>query len=284
MGLSCIFTDNAAQFNRPNFPGYKQVQFFSQEIELQKGIIKDIQNVRVSEFPKRVTRDFPVSLIPLSIESITNNILSYYQKFDDIFIILISSELHPLYGTVSEVVKKLRGRASIHLIDSRSLAIGQGQIVQLAAELINRNENGVVIEEKLRSAIPHTYTLLCTPNFSYLQKSGFIDIGQSISGDLLGFLPIFTLEEGRLNPVEKVKNHRNVIDYFIEFIDEFDKLENISFIQPNALNHNETRLIRQHVDEFHPDAHYSEHTINPHLASLIGPQGMGIVIAEKSSS
>ncbi len=222
-------------------------------------------------------------ILPSS-EAITNKVLASYQKFDDIFIILISAELHPLYGITSEVVKQLRGRAAIHLIDSRSLAIGEGQIVQLAAELIHRGEKGMIIEEKLRSIIPHTYTLLCTPNFSYLQKSGFIDKGQSISGEMLGFVPIFTLEEGRLNPVEKVKNHRNVIDYFIEFIDEFDKLENISFIQPHAVNQSETRLIRQHVDEFHKDSQYSEHTINPYLASLIGPQGMGIVITEKISA
>jgi len=281
MGTSCVLTDNAAQFNRPNFPGYKYVHFFPEEIELQEGITKDIQEIKVSDFPKRVSRGYPAQLIPLGAETITNKILSLYQKYDEIFIILISAALHPLYGLTTDVVKKLRGRGAIHLIDSLTLGIGEGYIVQLASELINRNENSALIEEKLRSTIPHTYTLLCTPNFSYLQKSGFIDKGQSISGELLGFLPIFSLEEGNLNPVEKVKNHRNVVDYFIEFIDEFDKLENIALIQPSAVNYNETRLIRQHVDEFHPDTYYSEHTINPYLASLIGPQGMGIVITEE---
>lgn len=284
MGSSCVITDNSAQFNRPNFPGFKHVQFFYEEIELQKGLLSGIDRVRVSEFPKRVSKNFPVRLILPDAEYISNQIQANYQKYDDIFIILISSQLHPTYSIVAETIKKLRGRADIHLIDSLSLAIGEGQIVQLAAELISRNEKGAIIEEKLRSAIPHTYTLLCTPNFSYLQKSGFIDKGQSISGEMLGFLPIFTLEEGKLNPVEKVKNPRNVIDYFIEFIDEFDQLDNISFIQPSAVNHNENRLIRQHVDEFCPDTNYSEHTINPYLASLIGPQGMGIVISEKIKS
>lgn len=281
MGSSCVLTDNAAQFNRPNFTGYRHIQLIPEEIELQEGIKKDIQEIRISEFPKRVTIGYPARLIPPGADAITDKILSIYQKYDDIFIILISAALHPLYGIAADVVKRLRGRAAIHLIDSLSLAIGEGRIVQLAAEMINRNESGLVIEEKLRSVIPHTYTLLCTPNFSYLQRSGFIDRGQSISGDLLGFLPIFSLEEGKLNPVEKVKNHRNVVDYFIEFIDEFDALENIAVIQPYGINHNETRLIRQHVDEFHPDTHYSEHTINPYLASLIGPQGMGIVITEE---
>lgn len=281
MGSSCILTDNAAQFNRPNFPGYKQVQFLSENIELQKGIITDIQNIRVSEFPKRVSPAFPVQLIPQTSKTIAEQIQSLQKQFEQIYIILISDKLHPTFSVTADLVKKLRGRLDIHLIDSRSLAIGEGRIVQLAAELINRGENSIVIEEKLRAAIPHTYTLLCTPNFTYLHKSGFIDRGQSLSSEMLGFLPIFTLEEGSLNPVEKVKNSKNAIDYFIEFIDEFEQLENISFIQPFNSSNAETRLIRQHVDEFYPDTNYSEHTINPYLASLIGPQGMGIVISEK---
>lgn len=280
MGSSCIITDNAAQFSRPNFPGYKYLVFFEENIELEIGVISNIQNVRVSDFPKRVSREFPVRLFPPTSESIEKIILSHYQSFDDIFIILISRELHPNFNITEEIVKNLHGRADIHLIDSRSLAIGEGQIIQLAAELIMKEKKGAEIEEKLRKAIPHTYTLLCTPNLSYLHKSGFIDIGQAISGEMLSFLPIFNLEEGRLIPVEKVKSIRNVVDYFIEFIDEFEDLQNISIIQPAPLGHNESRLIRQHVDEFYPQANYSEHTINPYLASLIGPQGMGIVIKE----
>jgi DegV family protein with EDD domain len=281
MGLSCVLTDNAAQFNRPNFPGCKHVHVFHEEIQLQNGIQKDVREIRVSEFPKRVSQDRQAQLILLDADAITKKILALSQVYDEIFIILISSALHPLFTVTSSVVKKLRGPSTIHLIDSLSLAIGEGRLVQLAAELINQNKNSVTIEEKLRSVIPHTYTLLCTPNFSYLQKSGFIDRGQSISGEILGFLPIFSLEEGKLNPVEKVKNYRSVVDYFIEFIDEFEKLDNIAVLQPCGGNLNETRLIRQHVDEFHPDVLYTEHTINPYLASLIGPQGMGIAITEK---
>ena len=35
---------------------------------------------------------------------------------------------------------------------------------------------------------------------------------------MLGFLPIFTLEDGKLNPVEKVKNIRSGFDYFIDIL------------------------------------------------------------------
>jgi len=284
MGHNLILTDNAAQFTRPNFPGCKSIRILDEEIEYLSNSFNSIRNVRVADFPKHINKTNPMRLVLPSAEYITNQILSTYQTFDDIFIILTSRNLHPTYDLFEEIIKKFHGKAEIHLLDSQSIAIGEGQIVQIAAELIENKLNGAYIEERLREAIPHVYTLMCTPNFSYLNKSGFIDLGQAVSGEVLGFLPIFTLEDGKLNPVEKVKNIRSVFDYFIEFIEEFEDISNISFIQPSSPTHNESKLIRQHVEEFFPKTQYSEHTINPYLASLIGPQGMGIVITESFSS
>lgn len=280
MKHSCILTDNAAQFTWPNFPGHKHVKIFNASLELQKNSIIELKNIKVGDFPKHVNSAYPIRLIPPLKESVTEQVLALNSIYDDVFVILVSKDLYPSYEKFDDTLKKIHGKADIHLLDSESIAIGEGQIIQMAANMIEDNVSPGIIEENLREAIPHIYTLLCTPNFSYLHKSGFLDIGQSVSGEYLGFLPIFTLEDGALHPVEKVKNIRNVIDYFCEFIDEFDNLENVSFIQPYISGHNESKMIRQHVEEFYPNTSYSEHTINPFLASLIGPQGMGIVITE----
>lgn len=280
MGHTCILTDNAAQFTRPNFPGYKYINFFKSSLELQKGSIVDLQDVKVGDFPTHINSDFPIRLIPPSKDALAEQVIALNSLYDDVFIILVSKDLSTNYEIFEDTVKKFHGKADIHLLDSESIAIGEGQIIQMAANMIDKNIRAAIIEETLREAIPHIYTLLCTPNFSYLHKSGFVDIGQAVSGEYLGFLPIFTLEDGQLHSIEKVKNIRSVIDYFVEFIDEFDSVDNVSFIQPSITGHNESKMIRQHVEEFYPQTSYSEHTINPYLASLIGPQGLGIVITE----
>lgn len=280
MGKTLILTDNAAQFTRPIFPGCKKVQFINSRIEMQENVFIDLTETKVNEFPKHINKAYPTRLVPFSAETVTEQIMSSYQVYDDIFVLLVSKELYAGYGIVENVVKNLHGKAEIHLLDTQSIAIGEGQIVQMAAEMSEKNIDAAVIDERLREAVPHIYTLLCAPNFSYLYQSGFLDIGQAVSGEYLSFFPIFTLEDGYFNPVEKVKNIRSVIDYFMEFIDEFEQISNISFIQPSPIGHHESRMIRQHVDEFYPNTQYSEHTLNPFLASLIGPQGLGIVITE----
>lgn len=280
MGHTCILTDNAAQFTRLNFPGNKYIKCFKSSLEFKKGSIVDLQGVKVCDFPTHINSEYPIRLILPTKDAVAEQIIALNSIYDDVFIILVSKDLSTSFEIFEDTVKKFHGKADIHLLDSESIAIGEGQIIQMAANMIEKNISAAIVEETLREAIPHIYTLLCTPNFSYLHKSGFLDIGQAVSGEYLGFLPIFTLEDGQLHPVEKVKNIRSVIDYFVEFIDEFDNIDNVSFIQPADTGHNESKMIRQHVEEFYPQTSYSEHTINPYLASLIGPQGMGIVITE----
>jgi DegV family protein with EDD domain len=280
MGRTCILTDNAAQFTRPNFPGSRNINFINSQVELQKGVTLDLKDTRITDFPEHINKANPVRLIAPSPDAVAEQIMSHYQVYDDIFITLASKDLFKGFEIVENVVKKLHGKADIHLLDSQSIAIGEGQIIQIAAEMIEQGIGSSVIDERLREVVPHVYTLFCASNFSYLNKSGFIDIGQAVSGQALSFMPIFTLEEGHLHPVEKLRSIRSVIDYFIEFIDEFDKIANISFIQPSPIGLNESKLIRQHIDEFYPGTSYSEHTINPFLASMIGPQATGIVITE----
>mgnify|MGYP001140074014 CR=1 FL=1 len=284
MSLSRILTDDAAQFTKLNFPGSKNLIFLHSSIDKGSHQPERLDTLRPVDLPGRVAFNQPPSLVPLSFESLEEQILSLYQSVDDLFIILVSKELYPYYSMTESIISKLHGRATIHLLDSQSIAIGEGQIVQKAAELINQGVPGNLIEEQLREMVYHVYTLLSTPNLSYLHKAGFIDSGQASVGEMLGFYPIFALEDGKLNPLDKIKNFRGIVDYFIEFISEFEKLENISIIQPVNPNHNDTKLIHQHVQEFYPGTQYSEHMIHPFLASLIGPQGMGIVITEKFST
>lgn len=282
-GSSCIITDNAAQFTRPAITENPDFHVINHRIVVANHEATEIQKIQLSDLPKWVASSTPLTFLPPDQRQITDLLHSVYQSYNDIFLILLSRALHPGYDLTESIVSNLHGKAAIHLIDSQTVGVGEGQLVQLAAELIGKQVPAPTIEEKLRKTIPHIYTLLCTPNLSYLNNSRFIDIGQSTVGEMSSLLPIFSLEDGKLNPLDKVKNIHNVIDYFIEFIDEFDNLGSISFIQPAPPAFIESKLIRQKVEETYPHAVYSERTINPFLASLIGPRGHGIVISESIS-
>ncbi len=97
-------------------------------------------------------------------------------------------------------------------------------------------------------------------------------------------MPIFTLEEGQISAVEKVRNARSLVDFMQEFICEFDELQHIAFIQSVPPLSHEARLMREHAQTCFPQTPFSEHTINLPLATLVGPRSVGLVVVGKTST
>jgi fatty acid-binding protein DegV len=97
---------------------------------------------------------------------------------------------------------------------------------------------------------------------------------------MLGLMPIFTLEEGALTAVEKVRNTRGLADFMQEFITEFEELRHLAFIQGFPPLTNEAKLMRDYAQDCFPKTPFSEHPINLPLAALIGPRSVGLVAVE----
>jgi fatty acid-binding protein DegV len=111
-----------------------------------------------------------------------------------------------------------------------------------------------------------------------------VDIAQAVAIEVLSLFPIFSIEEGHMTPIEKTRNYRQTIDFFREFMDEFDNLQHIAFIQPAAPSHADNRLMREHVMENFSDTPFTEHTVNLAVSALFGPRSMGLIIIEKENA
>ncbi len=280
MASTCIITDSSVQFAQPNFLGSNKIHIINHQIEVGGKVYERLHELKINSFPRQVSPDFQPKIITPSYESLYETISGLLPQYDDLFFIVLSKEVNPLFERISSVASRLHGRAKIHCIDSQNFSIGLGMIVQTASELAVKGVPGDDIEQFLRKLTPHVYTLLCTPNLSYLHWSGSIDYAQSVVGEMISLLSIFTLEEGKLNPLEKVKNVKGAIDFFVEFFDEFDNVKHLSVLQPAPPSINEMRVLHQHIDEVGSTATFSEYPINTFLASMIGPKGFGLVLME----
>jgi fatty acid-binding protein DegV len=94
-------------------------------------------------------------------------------------------------------------------------------------------------------------------------------------------MPIFTLEEGEISAVEKVRNTRSLVDFMQEFICEFENLQHIAFVQGIPPLSHEARLMREHAQSCFPQTPFSEHSLNLPLATQIGPRSVALVVVEK---
>jgi len=282
MGSICIVTDNTAQFTQPSYSGRNIITIVPLEIRLS-GSAQDTNVFKAGNLPFSADDALHPELISPTPEEFKQLFISLSQRFDQIFGLFLSSSLNDCYEHARQAVTSLHGNNTISLIDSQTTSIGLGFLVQAAAEALAHGMSLVEVEHLIRSLVPHIYSAFCTPSLSYLFYAGFLDQAQAIVGEMMGMLPIFSLEEGKLTPMEKVRNRRHTIDFYQEFMDEFDHLQHIALLQSASPNVQEARLLREHVQMEFPKISFTEHTINLPLATLLGPSASGLFLLEAAN-
>ena len=272
MSNVCILTDSTAQFTQPNFPGRDRVYIIP--LELQIGARPADRGLQ------RSSESAQSRLIPPSPQEFIRfyNLLSH--EYDSILVLTLSSLINPTMNNALAACRQYSNHATVEVVDSQTTAAGLGLLVQTAASAVSGGASLAEVERLVRVSVPHIYILFCIPDLMYLAYSGHMDRAQAMVGEIMGMLPIFTLEEGRLAPMEKVRTPRHLFDALQDFMGEFESPDHIALV--HGANHNTLRIrpLRLYIQETFPETPFSEHPIQPHLAALFGPQSTGLVIAE----
>ncbi len=267
MARVCILTDSTAQFTRPDFPGQDRVYL----------VPFRLQNAAQEETPAPRPR-----ITPPTVQDFARFFGELGREYDAILAVTLAASLSPAAEHARRAAAGCNKHAEIEVVDSGTTAAGLGLLVQAAAEAAAAGASLAEVEARVRSAIPRLYLLLCIPELTYLTEAGHLTPAQAVVGEMLGLMPIFSLEEGRLMPMEKVRTQRHLFESFQEFISEFDRPYHIALMR--GVNHDtlRTRPLREYVQEFFPETRFTEHNMNAHLAALLGPQSIGLIVVEKS--
>jgi DegV family protein with EDD domain len=222
--------------------------------------------------------------LPPSQQELARFYASLSSGYDFILVLMLSSLLSPALEHALSASLRYNNHANVVIIDSQTMAVGLGMLVQIAAGAAAEGASPQDVERRVRAAIPHLYMLFCIPELSYLARAGHIDPAQAIAGEMMGLMPLFALDEGQLTPVEKVRTPRHLFESFQEFISEFEAPSHIALMRGVSHTTVRTRPLRQYVQEAFPATPFSEHPLSPSLAALFGPQSTGIVIMEKQGT
>ncbi len=278
----CIATDSFVQFPQPSFVGRQSVKIIHQGYQFNDRIYENGKDLKPSDLPLLPGESRTPKIILPAVDQIRQFFTEIEDEraYDRILVILTSFQLNPLFSQVKEALKTFPSRLQIQLIDSLSTSIGLGFLVQSAVDAVLKNYSFIEVEHLVRSLIPRIYAIFCTPGLSYLSQANIVDHSQAIVGEMLGLLPLFALEEGHLTPLEKLRNHRQVLDSFQEFLDEFEHLQHIALVQSVNPNSQDGRLLREHAQDNFSKTPFTEHSINLALATLLGPQTTGLFVME----
>lgn len=201
------------------------------------------------------------------------------REFSAILTITLSPSLGQAFRRAQEAAENYSGPASIQIIDSHTTAVGLGWIIQCAAKAAADGDSIHKIEHLVRATIPSVYTLFCIPGLTYLAEAGYLSPAQAIIGEMMGLLPIYSIEDDHLTPMEKVRTHRHLLEAFQEFIDEFTAPHHVAIVRGHDQNLR-TSPLREYMEAAFPCTPFSEHPMGKYLAAILGPQSVGLIIIE----
>jgi DegV family protein with EDD domain len=167
---------------------------------------------------------------------------------DSILCFNISSQMSATYASARQAAELFPGKR-IEVVDTCSLAMGQGYMVLAAAQAVAR---GASIEEAIAAAEDirgRTYLFASLATLKYIAMSGRVGALAAGMAGLLDIKPILTLQNGKLEMLERIRTQGKSWARAVELSVEKAagrRIERMSVMHVNALEsaHQFEQLLR----------------------------------------
>lgn len=138
---------------------------------------------------------------------------------DEILTITISGKLS---GTIAsaETAKTMLPHLNITLFDSLSTALGLGFMVATASDMALAGQSMDKILSRLEQMRRDMKIFFVVDTLEYLHKGGRIGGASAFLGSLLNIKPILTIDNGLIEPFDKVRTKKKAIARIVELLQE----------------------------------------------------------------
>ncbi|XWX04598.1 DegV family protein [Aggregatilineales bacterium SYSU G02658] len=277
-----IVTDSSARFARRNIAQQYTVHVLPNTIEigphrLQEGpdfVLDDL--LRLMADPHLVPR-----VVPPSMEAYAGLYRQLVRSHTAIVSIHPSRELSKSFDHArGAAVQVQASTCPIVVLDSRTICAAQGIVVQLAAQLAQEGAPLAELLDTVRSALERVYSMYYVETLEYLRRNKIMADSRAVLGSLLGIKPLLTIEDGQFKVTEKVRTRGQAIDQLVEFLTEFDDIEETVILQARTGMTEQVRMTQERLS-----AEWGEYPVNfttycAAVAALLGAEAAGVVILE----
>lgn len=206
----------------------------------------------------------------------------------DILYIGFSSGLSVTYNNGAMIMEELKAEypdRKLYAIDSLCAALGQGLLVNYAAQL---KEKGATIEElrdeilRVKDKIHHQVTV---NDLMFLKRGGRLDAASAILGTMIKIKPIIVVdEEGHLVSVDKVRGRKNALKELVLRMKENEDVANMNDVY---ICHSDcitdAERLRDMVKEEFPQVDIMIGDIGPVIGAHTGPGTIALFYLGKTT-
>lgn len=219
-------------------------------------------------------------ILPPTVDQMAEIYENLQSESNQILSIHTASGLTGAFHNAHVASQQSRGRLDIHVIDSQSVSIGLGLLVQAAVQSSERGQDLESVVRLVRGMIPRLYMVFFLDELFFLERNGLISRSQAILGNMLGIIPFLAMEEGHLIPMEKVKSRLRALEKLIEFVCEFSSVEQLGILHGTTAPNVESVSVTDRLRSIYPSTPISSASYGAAFSTYVGINSLGAVVLE----
>ena len=165
---------------------------------------------------------------------------------DSVVAITVASGLSGTHQSAMLAARDFPGK--VHVVDSRTVAIGTGLLAQLALQMADEGMEAAQIAEKLEKERDNIRLLAMLDTLEYLKRGGRISKTAAFAGTLLAIKPVITVRNGEIAVIGKARGSRQGNNHLVQ---EIENAGGVDFSKPVMLGYTglSDLLLRKYVND-----------------------------------
>ena len=163
---------------------------------------------------------------------------------DEVVCITCSGKLSGTYQSAVIASEEFEGR--VHVVDSNTIAIGSGILVEYALQLVDKSLSAEEIVWKLLQKRDSIKLLALVDTLEYLKKGGRLSAAVAFAGGLLNIKPVITVASGEIKVLGKARGSKQGNNLLVQ---EIAKAGGVDFGKPLMLGYTglSDALLRKYI-------------------------------------
>ena len=242
-------------------------------------LYRDRVEISTDEFYRRLINE---GAFPSTTQPTPNDFLEVYKKLsketDEILVIVVSSKLSGTYQSATQAKALLRNDCRIEVVDSLSVAMGEGLVVIDAANAVKEGAKLDEVTALTRKAVGRSHLIAYFDTLKYLARGGRIGKAQGLLGSMLSVKPLLTIREGEMAPLTRVRSLTAALDYIYSAVAAYSNIKLLAVEHSTSLE-NADKMVEK-LSSIYPKEKIYRSVISPVVGTYAGPDAMAISVLE----
>lgn len=207
-----------------------------------------------------------------------------FQQGEDILYITFSQKMSGTFNALTMALEELKEKypeRKVTIVDSGSISMGAGKVVEFAAKYKNTGATDEEVVAFVENFKQKTKIYFTVADLKYLVRGGRLSSFEGAVGSILQIKPIITVVDGKITTASKVNGRKKSLHALVEKLSS----ENVDLEYPitvlDADCEQDSQLLIKMIKDKYPDAVLEIAKIGPVIGTHCGPDTMGIIFVAK---